>query len=249
MPQFQIFSTEQIKSLRKGGKILRECLAYIAKLVKPEISTQALDDEAEKFIRASGGIPGFKGYKGYPATLCTSVNEECVHGIPGKKVLKEGDIISLDLGVLLDDLYTDACITVAVGEASPDALRLIQYTDDALSAALRVIRTGIRIGDISATIQEVVEGGGYTVLRALTGHGLGTNLHQYPDIPNFGASGKGPMIPFHTILAIEPIVSAGRSSGIVEGGDGWTLKTKDGALSAHMEHTVLVLEDGCEILA
>ncbi|MBI3336615.1 type I methionyl aminopeptidase [Candidatus Peregrinibacteria bacterium] len=249
MPQFQIFDDRQIQSLRKGGKILRECLTYVAKLVAPGITTKALDNAAETFIRDHGGLPGFKGYKGFPATLCTSVNEECVHGIPGERLLKEGDIISLDAGVLLDDLYTDACITVAVGEASPDALRLIQYTDDALVAALRVIRTGIHIGDISAAIQEIVEGGGYTVLRALTGHGLGTNLHQYPDIPNFGASGKGPTIPFHTILAIEPIVSAGKSSGITEGGDGWTLKTKDGALSAHMEHTVLIIQNGCEILA
>ena len=248
MPQFQTFDERQIQSLRRGGKILRECLEHVSQLVEPGISTKVLDQAAEKFIRQSGGIPGFKGYKGYPATLCTSVNEECVHGLPGDRILNEGDILSLDCGVLMDNLYTDACMTVPVGQVTPNALNLMQHAKDALAAALRVIRAGIHIGDISATVQKVVEEGGYTVLRALTGHGLGTNLHQYPDVPNFGVSGKGPTIPLHTILAIEPIVSAGKSSGIKEGGDGWTLKTTDGALSAHMEHTVLVEEGGCEIL-
>lgn len=249
MASFQIFDEQQIEALRKGGKILRECLQYVSELVRPGIQTQELDRAAEAFIRSHGGLPGFKGYKGYPATLCTSINEECVHGLPGARVLQEGDILSLDCGVIVDDLYTDACITVPVGGVDPEALPLIQNASDALAAALRVIRAGIRIGDISAAVQNVVEGGGYTVLRALTGHGLGATLHQYPDVPNFGASGKGPNIPLHTILAIEPIISAGQSGDIVEAGDGWTLKTKDGALSAHMEHTVLVLEDGCEILA
>src|SRR3989344_3322904 len=140
MSQFQTFDDRQIQSLRKGGKILRECLEHISQLVEPGISTKALDQEAEKFIQKSGGAPGFKGYKGYPSTLCTSVNEECVHGIPGERLLIEGDIVSLDCGVLLDNLYTDACITVPVGQASPDALKLIQNTDNALAAALRVIQ-------------------------------------------------------------------------------------------------------------
>lgn len=248
MASFQIFDERQIHSLRKGGKILHDCLQYVSTLVRPGVATQALDTAAEAFIRDHGALPGFKGYKGYPATLCTSVNEECVHGLPGARVLHEGDILSLDCGVLLDGLYTDACMTIPVGRANPQAVALIQNALDALQRGLRVIRAGIHIGDISAAIQTVVEDGGYTVLKALTGHGLGTTLHQYPDVPNFGRAAQGPVIPLHTILAIEPIISIGKDAGILESGDGWTLQTKDGSLSAHMEHTVLVEQDGCAVL-
>ena len=249
MPQFQIFSDEQIESLRKGGKILRDCLNFVSKMVKPGVMTKDLDEAAQMFIRDRGGVPGFKGYQGYPATLCTSVNEECVHGIPGDRVLNEGDIVAIDCGVLFDDLYTDACVTVPVGKISSDAQKLLDVTQEALKKALTVLKAGVHVGDISSTVQQTVESEGFTVIRALTGHGLGSTLHQFPDVPNFGKAGKGPEIPAKTILAIEPITSVGKSSSVLETGDGWTLVTKDRALSAHFEHTVLVMDDNCEIIA
>lgn len=244
----QIFSPKQIDSLRKGGAILRDCLTHVASLVRSGITTAELDTAAENFIRKRGGKPAFKGYHKYPATLCTSINDVCVHGIPGKDVLKEGDIIALDCGVLFDNLYTDACITVPVGKISKDAEKLLSATAEALVAGLSRVRAGVRAGDISSAIHGVLLERGFDSMRQLTGHGLGDDLHQFPEIPNVGKAGSGAIIPLHTIIAIEPISTAG-STKIKEDDDGWTLRTNDGALSAHFEHTVLVTEDGCEILA
>jgi methionyl aminopeptidase len=245
---FQIFSAKQIESLRKGGKILSECLALMTEMATEGITTKELDESAEAFIRDRGGIPGFKGYRGYPATLCTSINEQCVHGIPNDRPLQNGDIISIDCGVLYDHLYTDACRTVIIGNPPPLAQNLLTTTLRALETGISTVKEGIRLGDLSATIQKVVEDGGCTVVRALTGHGLGSTLHQFPTIENAGKAGKGPIIPRHTLLAIEPIVCAGKD-GIEVGKDGWTITMKDGSLAAQCEHTVLVTEDGCEILA
>ncbi len=244
---FQIFTPRQIASLRRGGAILRRCLQHVASLVHPGVKTQELDAAAESFIRAEGALPAFKRYQGYPATLCTSVNEQCVHGIPGDRVLVEGDIISLDCGVLLDHLYTDACITVPVSRISPKAEHLLDVTERALGNALSILRAGLNVGDISSTIQRTVEAEGFHPVRSLTGHGLGTSLHQFPDVPNWGEAGTGPIFPMGTIVAIEPIISAG-SDRVTEAADGWTLSTADSALSAHFEHTVLVLQGGCEVL-
>jgi len=249
MPQFQIFTSEQITSLRHGGKILRDCLDHVSKRVKPGVTTQELDEVAEEFIVGRSAKPGFKGYQNYPATLCVSVNEECVHGLPGEKILKEGDIVSIDCGVLYRNLYTDACVTVGVGEISKAMQHLLEVTERALKNALSVVRTGAHIGDISAIVQQTVEEEGLTPLKPLTGHGLGDTLHQFPDIPNFGKAGRGPLIPNGAVLAIEPIISAGKSNQVRDSGDGWTLITEDRALSAHFEHTILVTEEGCEILA
>ncbi len=249
MSLIQIFTAEELTSLRRAGKILRECLQETARHVRPGVTTLELDTVAENFIRShEGATPAFKGYHGFSGTLCTSVNEEAVHGIPGPRTLEEGDIVSLDGGVIVDGLYTDACITVGVGTLSPEARQFLDATEEALRAACRMIQAGIRVGDISHTIQSFVEGKGYKCLRALTGHGLGKTLHQYPDIPNVGKPGQGPLIPAGTILAIEPITSMG-SDEIRESDDGWTLCTRDGALAAHFEHTLYVREDGCEILA
>lgn len=243
----QIFSPEQIESLKKGGKILHDCLWEIALLVRPGVTTMELDHAAEAFIRDQGAEPAFKGYHGYPATLCTSVNDACVHGVPSDEPLEEGDIISLDCGVLLNGLYTDSCITLPVGKISDQTQKLLDATQKALEAGLKKIRAGGHTGDISSSIHEVLLRAGFDVVRPLTGHGLGDTLHQFPDVPNFGEAGKGHLLPANTIIAIEPISTAG-SIDIREDPDGWTLRTKDGALSAHFEHTVLVREGKCEIL-
>ena len=248
MSRAQIFSAQEIESLRKGGKILRDCLAMVAAVTCPGMTTKQIDLLAETFIRDHGGEPGFKGYHGFTGTLCISVNEECVHGIPGPRVLQEGDIVSLDGGVLLDGLNTDACVTVALGPVPANAQHLLKVTSEALDRGVSAVRAGGKVGDISAAVQEHVEGNGCFILHALTGHGLGKTLHQFPDVPNHGKAGTGPTLPLHTIIAIEPIVSLGCEE-IRETADGWTIVTKDGSLSAHFEHTVLVTEGGCEILA
>ena len=243
----QIFSSKEIKSLRIGGKILHDCLVHVAALVRPGITTIELDKAAEEFIKGRGGKPAFKGYHNYPATLCTSINDVCVHGIPGEEALEEGDIIALDCGVLYDDLYTDACITVPVGKVSKEAEKLISATEEALKIGLGKARAGAKTGDISSAIHGILLERGFDAMRQLTGHGLGDDLHQYPEIPNIGTAGKGAELPMNTIIAIEPISTAG-STKIKEDGDGWTLRTSDHALSAHFEHTVLVTEAGCEVL-
>ncbi|MBM3231050.1 type I methionyl aminopeptidase [Candidatus Peregrinibacteria bacterium] len=246
---FQIFSAEEIEALRYAGQVLHECIDYVGKLVVPGITTRELDRAAEAFIRKhEGAEPAFMGYHGYPATLCTSVNEECVHGIPGDRVLKEGDIIAVDCGVKYKGLNTDACKSFPVGNISPEAHRLFDVTIAALDAGVAAVRKGARVGDISAAVQKTVEGAGFSVVSALTGHGLGKTLHQFPDVPNVGEAGTGPVLPLHTLIAIEPITCTGKD-GIVDGKDLWTIKTRDGSLSAHFEHTVLVTEEGCEVIA
>ena len=249
MSSFQIFTPAQIVSLRKGGKILRECLRETAKRVKSGVTTAELDAFAEEFIRShQGARPAFKGYKGYPATLCTSVNEQCVHGIPGKRVLKDGDIIALDGGVIYGELYTDACVSVPVGRIPDDVREFMRVSEEALERACGIVAPGVRIGDISATIQKHVEGHGYSCVHGLTGHGLGDTLHQFPDVPNTGKAGRGPVLPPWTIIAIEPITAMGKPE-MQDAGDGWTIVTSDSSLSGHFEHTVLVTDVGHEILA
>lgn len=249
MSSFQIFTIEQIELLRKGGKILRECLAETSKHVRPGITTRELDAIVEEFIRShEGAAPAFKGYHNYPAALCTSVNEQCVHGIPGPRKLMEGDIVSLDCGVIFGKLYTDACITVAVGSIPENVQVFLSISEEALELACAIVKPGVQVGDISSTIQRHIEGHGYSCVNGLTGHGLGTTLHQFPDVPNVGEAGDGPKLPIHTIIAIEPITSMGKPQ-IREEADGWTIVTKDGSRSAHFEHTVLVNAQGCEILA
>lgn len=245
---FNIFQKKEIDTFRQAGKVLRDCLEMLRSEARAGVTTHELDVMAEKFIRERGGEPAFKGYNGYTATLCTSVNEECVHGIPGNRVLHDGDIVSLDCGVRMNGLNTDACITVGVGNISKEAQHLLDTTQSALEAAVEVIRPGARVGDVSSTVQKVVEKAKCTVIRPLTGHGLGKNLHEFPDIPNHGRAGTGPVFPAWTVIAVEPIVSLG-SNDIRETGDGWTLVTDDGSLSCHFEHTILLTDDGCEVLA
>lgn len=248
MTSVKTFTAKEIESFRHAGKILGACLKHMEKLVADGMTTKELDRAAEEFIRShEGAEPAFMGYHGYPATLCTSINDECVHGMPGDKVMHTGDIISVDCGVLYDGFYTDACRTFAIGKVSKDAERLLNVTSQALEDAVAMIKAGITVGDISSTVQATVEGAGLTVVSALTGHGLGKTLHLYPDIPNFGEAGKGAKLPANTVIAVEPIVCTG-GDGIKEADDNWTISTRDGSLAAHFEHTILVLEGGCEIL-
>ena len=243
----QIFSPEQVESLRRGGRILHECLRHTAAQVEVGMTTADLDHIAEEFIKEQGGVPAFKGYRGYPATLCTSVNDVCVHGIPGDQVLEEGDIVAIDCGVLVDNLYTDSCVTVAVGSIAPETQKLLDASLEALNVGIDEVHGGVQIGDISYAIHQSLLSNGFDAIRPLTGHGLGDTLHQFPEVPNFGKAGRGPVLPVGTIIAIEPISTMG-STDIKEDPDHWTLRTADGALSAHYEHTVLVTEEGCEIL-
>ncbi len=246
---FQIFTAAQQDSLRRGGAILRDCLKHVASLVKPGISTLELDKAAEDFIRSRGGIPAFKGYHGFPGTLCTSVNDQVVHGIPSAgPLLKNGDIISLDGGVILDGLYTDSCITVAVGPIDPKTQAFLDHVSQTLEAVIvELVHPGTKVGDISHYIEKRLRSGGFGVVRSLTGHGLGDSLHQFPDVPNVGKAGTGPALPVGTMIAIEPIATVG-SPEVYTAIDNWTVLTKDKSLACHFEHSVLITEDGCEII-
>ncbi len=253
MPQnqtCQIFSPAEVDSLRQGGKILRECLQYVSSLVKPGVSTLDLDEAAEEFIRSHGGLPAFKGYYGFPATLCTSVNDEVVHGIPRADcVFKDGDIVSLDGGVIVDGLYTDACVSVPAGSVNSATLRFLADTSEVLETVIRsVVRAGARVGDISHAIESGLNKGGYGIVRTLTGHGLGTKLHQFPDVPNVGKKGTGPILPVGTMIAIEPIATMGRAE-VYTAADQWTMLTVDKSMACHFEHSVLITEDGVEVIA
>jgi methionyl aminopeptidase len=246
----QIFSESQIDSLRTGGSVLRDCLKHVATFVKPGISTLELDVIAEDFIRKRGGVPAFKGYNGFPCTLCTSVNDQVVHGIPSKKqILKDGDIISLDCGVIVDGLYTDACTSVPVGNIDIRARKFLDTVSETLEAVIsEVVKGGAHVGDISSFIEKRLVKAGYSPVRALTGHGLGDTLHQFPDVPNVGKAGTGPVLPVGTMIAIEPIATIGKPD-VYTATDQWTILTKDGSLACHFEHSVLITEDGCEVIA
>lgn len=247
---FQIFDAAQIQSLRKGGKILRDCLAHVAAMVKPGITTGELDKASEAFIRDHGGKPAFKGYHGFPATLCISINEEVVHGIPGGRTVKDGDVVSLDGGVIYDNLYTDACVTVGAGTVPPKTRKFLDVTASILEDVVaNVVRAGAYVGDISAFIEGQLRSHGYVPVRALTGHGLGSTLHQFPDVPNVGKAGTGPVLPANTLIAIEPIACISGSGEIETAEDGWTISSKDGSIACHFEHTVLITDGGCEVVA
>jgi methionyl aminopeptidase len=216
--------------------------------VQPGVSTQALDEFAERRILAAGAKPAFKGYRGYPKTLCTSVNHEVIHGIPSKDVvLKQGDIVSIDVGAIVDGLYGDAAITLPVGIITPEAERLIKVTEESLYRGINQAKAGNRLYDISHAVQHHVEAHGYSVVREFVGHGIGRSLHEDPQIPNFGPQGQGPRIKPGMVLAVEPMVNRGASATVVKE-DGWTAVTADGSLSAHFEHTIAVMPDGPWVL-
>jgi methionyl aminopeptidase len=239
----------EIEKMRRSNAIVAEVLARLREAIKPGITTLELDRLAEHLCRRKGAKPAFKGYRGYPFSLCVSVNEEVVHGFPSKKrVLKEGDIVSLDFGVLYDGYYGDAAITVPVGEISERAKRLLRVTEEALYKGIEQAVIGKRLGDISSAIQRYVEAHGYSVVRQFVGHGIGRALHEDPQVPNFGKPGRGVKLKEGMVLAIEPMVNEGTYEVEILA-DGWTAVTKDRKLSAHFEHTVAITKNGPEILS
>ncbi len=240
-------SSEEVGKIKRAGRIVSEVLRELKKQVKPGVTTLDLDRIAEEGIRKRGGQPAFKGYRGFPATLCASVNDEIVHGIPSKRTLQEGDIIGLDLGAIVDGYYGDAAITVAVGAIRPEVRRLVQVTEESLYQGIEQMRAGNRLSDVSHAVQTHVEAAGYSVVKDFVGHGIGQALHEEPQLRNFGIPGLGPRLRAGMVLAIEPMVNMGKD-GVRVLSDHWTAVTEDGSLSAHFEHTVAITEAGPVIL-
>jgi methionyl aminopeptidase len=241
-------SGHEIDLIARASRVVALTIAFLRERVKPGVTTGELDRMAEEFILREGARPAFKGYRGYPATLCTSVNEEVVHGIPStKKRLQEGDIIGIDVGAIVEGYYGDAAVTLPVGQISDDAARLIRVTEQSLDAGLAQVRVGNRLSDISHAVQTVAEREGYSVVTDFVGHGIGRNLHEDPQVPNFGKPGEGPRLKEGLVLAIEPMVNVGRSEVDVLP-DRWTVVTRDKSLSAHFEHTVAITSDGPRVL-
>ena len=234
--------------MRRAGQVVREVLELVRSRVKPGATTLDLEKVAEARLAELGAKPAFKGYHGYPCVLCVSVNSEVVHGIPSpKRVLKTGDIVSLDFGAVLDGYFGDAAITVPVGEIDADAARLLAVTESSLAAGIAAVRPGATLGDVGAAVQGVVEAGGFSVVRDFVGHGIGVHMHEDPQVPNFGVRGHGMKLRTGMVIAIEPMVNAGKADVKVLG-DGWTAVAADGSMSAHFEHTVAVTATGARIL-
>jgi methionyl aminopeptidase len=240
-------SRTELETMRQASRIVARILAELEPLVRPGIRTRDLDLYAEKRVRELGAVAAFKGYRGYPASVCVSVNEEIIHGIPSGRIIQDGDLVSLDFGALFEGFYGDAAITVAAGEVSPEARRLVEAAEQAFHAGFKLFKEGNRISDISAAVQKFVEKAGFSVIRQFVGHGIGRSLHEEPPVPNFGNSGRGPKIKPGMTLAIEPMIAFGHWEAEVQE-DGWTAVTKDRSLSAHFEHTVALTEAGPEIL-
>jgi methionyl aminopeptidase len=243
------YKTEkEIELLKKSNQLVARTLAEVAKLIKPGVTTLKLDQIAEEFIRDNGGIPGFLGYKNYPRTLCTSVNSQVVHGIPSDYELKEGDIVSIDCGVILSGYYGDSAYTFSLGRPGDDVEKLMKTTKEALFKGIEVATEGKRIGDIGYAIQTHCELAGFSVVREMVGHGLGKNLHEAPEVPNFGRRGKGIKLKTGMVICIEPMINMGRKE-IVQEKDGWTIRTADNKPSAHYELAVAVKKDKAEKLS
>ncbi|WP_113924122.1 type I methionyl aminopeptidase [Cognataquiflexum aquatile] len=240
-------TSEEVQIIKQGAQILGKAHGEVAKYIKEGVKTSFLDKIAEEYIRDNSGLPSFKGYNGFPAALCISVNEVVVHGFPGNYVLKDGDIISVDCGVFHQGFHSDSAYTYPVGEVSPQVLSLLKATKESLYLGIQKAVFGNRIGDIGFTIQKYVEAKGFTVVRELVGHGLGRHLHESPEVPNYGKKGSGPLLKAGMVIAIEPMINLG-TRNIVQERDGWTIRTADKKQSAHYEHTVAIFEDRTEIL-
>lgn len=243
-----VTTNEEVELLRENAIIVSKTLAEVAKYIKPGVKTITLDQIAEEFIRAEGAVPGFKGYRGFPGTLCISVNEEVVHGIPGERVLKNGDVVSIDCGCIKHGYYGDSAYTFPVGDVHAEVMDLLRRTKDSLFMALKMALTGKRVGDISSAVQDYVESFGYSVVRELVGHGLGKQLHEKPDIPNYGRKGAGTKLQEGLVICIEPMINLG-TKNVVQTADGWTIRTSDRQPSAHYELTVVVRRDNPDVLS
>ncbi|MER3408794.1 MAG: type I methionyl aminopeptidase [Thermoleophilia bacterium] len=240
-------SRQEIEAMARAGRVVAETLALVGEHVRPGVTTGELDALAEEYILSQGGVPTFKGYRGYPAAICTSPNAVVVHGIPGPYALREGDILSVDVGVTLDGLVADSAYTFPVGEISSQAERLLETCQAALQAGIEQCRPGNRLSDISHAIQTVTEEAGFSVVRTLVGHGVGRSMHEEPQIPNYGPPGRGPLLAEGMTFAIEPMITAGGPDVVVHD-DGWSISTKDGSLAAHFEHTVAITETEPRVL-
>ena len=239
---------EEIELIRESSLLVGKTLAEVAKLIEPGVDPLKLDRVAEEFIRDNGGVPGFKGYNDFPNTLCTSVNSQVVHGIPSSKALHNGDIISVDCGVVMNGFYGDVAYTFEVGEVSEEIHNLLETTKKCLLKGIEAARAGNRIGDIGFAIQNEAESNGYGVVRELVGHGLGKNLHEEPQVPNFGKRGRGIKLKEGLVLAIEPMINLGKRN-VKQDADGWTIVTTDGLVSAHFEHDIVVRKNSAEVLS
>lgn len=240
-------SRHEIKLIEKACRIVAATFEMLERMIRPGVKTKDLEEYAEAFIKAKGGIPAFKGYRGYPASICVSINNEVVHGIPSDRFLKDGDIVSIDLGVFFEGYYGDAARSYGVGSIGELQKRLLEVTERSLYLGIERARPGNRVGDISAAIQNYVESHGFSVVRSFVGHGVGKFLHEEPQVPNFGKPGKGPRLKEGMTLAIEPMVNTGAPDVMILD-DGWTAVTVDGGYSAHFEHTVVITSNGPEIL-
>jgi methionyl aminopeptidase len=239
---------QEIEKMRRSGKVVREVLDAVRAAVKVGATTWDLEKVAVAKMDELGAKPAFKGYRGFPCVLCTSVNQEVVHGIPSaKRVLREGDIVSVDCGVIIDGFYGDSATTVAVGAIGKKAQRLLEVTEKSLAKGIEAVKPGATLGDVGAAVQEVVEADGFSVVREFVGHGIGTKMHEDPQVPNYGQRGRGMKLKPGMVICIEPMVNAG-AAGVQVLADGWTAITEDGSLSAHFEHTVAVTEDGATVL-
>jgi methionyl aminopeptidase len=240
-------SHRELDKMGEAGSIVAATLDLLGEHVRPGVTTRDLDRIADDFIRSRGGVPTFKGYKGYPASICTSPNAVVVHGIPGDYVLEEGDVLSTDVGVTLHGFVADSAYTFPVGEISADAERLLEVCQAALAAGIEQARVGNHVGDISSAVQHTTEDAGFSIVRSLVGHGVGRTMHEEPQIPNYGEPGRGPLLREGMTLAIEPMITAGSAEVYLEA-DRWTITTADGSLAAHFEHTVAVTRDGPRVL-
>lgn len=240
-------SPHEIELMRRAGKITAAARALAGEMVKPGVTTREIDRAVEEFIRKNGAVPSFLNYQGYPASVCASINDEVIHGIPGDRVLQEGDIVSLDVGAFIGGFHGDCAATFPCGKISGEAQRLIDVTRESFFRGIALAKEGNRVMDISAAVQAYVEANGFTVVREFVGHGIGRQMHEAPEVPNFGTAGRGPRLLRGMTLAIEPMVNAG-SAAIRQLSDGWTVKTRDGRLSAHYENTILITDGEPEIL-
>ncbi|MHB8433170.1 MAG: type I methionyl aminopeptidase [Candidatus Tyrphobacter sp.] len=240
-------SSREIETIARSGRVTAAVLSELMQRARPGVTTGELDDFAERAIRERGGVPTFKGYRGFPASICASVNDEIVHGIPGRYVLRDGDLLSIDIGTTLDGFVSDSAVTVPIGEISAQARRLLAVTQECLMIGIAATRSGAHVGDIGAAVQEHAESNGFGVVRELVGHGVGREMHEEPQVPNYGRRGTGAKLRPGLVIAIEPMITQG-APGVQIQKDGWTVVTADGKLAAHFEHTVAVTEKGPKIL-